>query len=132
MSPARPESAGRAPDAPRRGRLVLDVSSLARWAGPPAGIVRIEQELLNAARADRPDIILAVFDPARGHYRSIREAWRKVILSGDGAVVLSDGPALARRGWRAWVPRPGEVMIALDGWRLTTRVAWLAGLIDRV
>ena len=112
-------------------RLVFDVSSLARWAGPPGGIARVEQELLTAALADRPDILPAVFDPDSGRYRRIRDEWRDIILGGEGAVVLSDGPALARRGWRALVPRPGDVLFALERWRLTTRRPGLARAIDR-
>ncbi len=112
-------------------RLVFDVSSLARWAGPPGGIVRVERELLEAARLDRPDIIPAVFDPSREMYRLLQPAWRDLVLGSDGAVVLSDGPALARRGWRAAVPRPGDVFHTLERWRLSTHRPWWASTIDR-
>jgi glycosyltransferase involved in cell wall biosynthesis len=110
-------------------RLIFDVSSLARWSGPPSGIVRVEQELL---RAWGSTVVPAVFDPDLGRYRTIAPAWRDRLLGDAAALVLSDGPALAPRGWRAWVPRPGHVVQALEGLRLTTRHAWIADACDRI
>ena len=110
-------------------RLVFDVSSLARWAGPPGGIVRVEQELL---RAWGDTVLPAVFDPDLGRYRGIRAEWRAPLFDNRAALVLSDGPALQRRGWRRLWPRPGDVVVALERVRLTTPHAPLAALSDRL
>lgn len=110
-------------------RLVFDVSSLARWAGPPGGIVRVEQELL---RAWGDTVVPAVFDPDRGVYRQIRRDWLKPLTDDRAALVLSDGPALRARGWRRFVPRPGHVALALEQVRLTTQSAPVARVADRL
>ena len=66
-------------------RLVFDVSSLARWAGPPGGIVRVEQELL---RAWGDTVLPAVFDPDLGSDRGIRSEWRTPLFDNRAALVL--------------------------------------------
>lgn len=110
-------------------RLVFDVSSLARWAGPPGGIVRVEQELL---RAWGTSVVPAVFDPDRGCYRRITPKWLDPLVHDRAALVLSDGPALRPRGWRRVVPRPGHVVMALERTRLTTRSSLVAAASDRL
>lgn len=114
------------------GRLVFDVSSLARWVGVPGGIVRVEHELLKAFRSQQPDIVPAVFDPVLGCYRTIRDEWRDVILGESGAVRLSDGPAIPGQEWQRWLRHPGNALIALNAWRVGASNRWLATAIDRV
>ena len=55
-------------------RLLLDVSSLVRWLGPPTGMIRVEAELASAAQ-DRSGITPVVFDKEVGHYRRLQPAW---------------------------------------------------------
>ena len=111
-------------------RLLLDVSSTARWAGPPGGIIRLEQQLIAAARASRPDIVLGVFDPVCGQYRAVTPAWQETVFGDHGALVLADAPADPRR--RGRLPRRGDLLFALEALRLTTPRPWLASAIDRL
>jgi glycosyltransferase involved in cell wall biosynthesis len=107
-------------------RTILDVSSLARWAGPPDGILRVEHALAAHAMAQRPDIQLAVFDPLTAEFRSLAPAFAGAIVSWDGAIDAAsfDDPRRqgALHGWRR--PRHALLM-ALEGWRLRTGPAWL-------
>ena len=112
------------------GRLILDISSLARWSGTPAGIARVEHALA-AAAVQRPGTVPAYFDPASGRFRALTPAWRDVVLGWSGVI---EGPlrSAPRRGWRAWVPSREPTVARLERWRLTLRSRFLAGLLDRV
>src|SRR5690242_595578 len=77
-------------------RLLLDVSSLVRWLGPPTGMIRVEQELANVARG-QPGITPVVFDKAVGGYRGLRPQWAELIL---GPSATLDPGVAPRRGWR--------------------------------
>lgn len=81
-------------------RLLLDVSSLVRWLGPPTGMIRVEQELALAARR-RPDIVAVVYDGAVGAYRGLQPHWAELLL---GPTAALDAGVPPRRGWRRLVP----------------------------
>ena len=66
-------------------RLVLDVSSLARWTGPPVGIARVEHALARAART-RPNTDLAFWDKRSAQFRRLRPEWAETILGWQGAI----------------------------------------------
>ena len=112
------------------GRLILDISSLARWSGTPAGIARVEHALA-AAAVRRPSTVLAYFDPASGRFRALNPAWRDVVLGWSGVIEAPLWSA-PRRGWRAWVPSREPAVARLERWRLTLRSRLLAGLLDRI
>ena len=87
-------------------RLLLDVSSLARWTGPPVGIARVEHALVQAARK-RPDTALCFWDKHERRFRSLRPQWADLALSWHGAI---DVPApnqslLSRHRWFAALER---------------------------
>ncbi len=67
-------------------RLILDVSSIARWAGSAVGILRVEQALAQYARTHRPDVVLALFDPLARAYRRISEDWSDALIGWDTAI----------------------------------------------
>ena len=53
------------------GRLIYDISSVARWTGAPVGIIRTQRELAIWARRERPDVKLldslgTLFEPGFG------------------------------------------------------------------
>src|SRR5271170_5486825 len=81
---ARPEDRDTAPDGDRR--TILDVSSLARWVGPPVGILRVEQALAAYARAQRPDIVLSIYDTVAQSFREVTAVWAGSIVGWDGAI----------------------------------------------
>jgi glycosyltransferase involved in cell wall biosynthesis len=91
-------------------RLLLDISSLARWTGPPVGITRVEHALASAARR-RPGTELIFWDKHKKAFRHLNPAWTDSIL-----------------GWQAAidVPEPGQsplsrhrLFAALEKTRLT-------------
>ncbi|WP_137179320.1 glycosyltransferase family 1 protein [Roseomonas sp. AR75] len=67
-------------------RIVLDVSSILRWTGPPVGILRVEQELARHGLAAEPDVVPAFFDPRRGVFRALNPAWRDRLLGAEAAI----------------------------------------------
>lgn len=69
--------------------LLLDVSSLARWTGPPVGIARVEHALATAARA-RPDTDLVFWHKPTGQFRRLNPAWAETVLGWTGAIDLQD------------------------------------------
>jgi glycosyltransferase involved in cell wall biosynthesis len=67
-------------------RLILDISTIARWTGPPVGIVRVEFELARHAMRRRQDVQLTFYDPLSGALRALRPDWRELVLSLDGCI----------------------------------------------
>lgn len=67
-------------------RLILDVSTIARWAGSPTGITRVEQALARYARDHRPDIVLALFDSQALAFRRISDGWADRLIGWDAAL----------------------------------------------
>ena len=101
-------------------RLILDVSSAVRWIGPPVGIARVAQELTRYVRAQRPDIILAFYDPPTG-FHALRSQWVDILLDPRGTIdpvrLARRSPGQALRWWHA--PRY-PIMEALERCRLVT------------
>jgi glycosyltransferase involved in cell wall biosynthesis len=117
------------------GRLILDISTIARWSGPPVGIVRVEHELAMHALRRRADIELSFYDPAAGAMRLLNPAWRETLL-GMGAAIETTWLDVRRHrpAWRnALSPRYAAVM-ALERQRIAgaPAVARLAGAVQAV
>ena len=106
-------------------RVVLDVSTLTRWAGPPVGIARVEHALARAAR--RGAALLVVEDRATGEWCGLAPRWAETVLGWSGLIDRHQPPGLPR----ALLSRQGIVM-ALERLRLTTPgLARLAGGLQR-
>ncbi|HEY8267579.1 MAG TPA: glycosyltransferase family 1 protein [Xanthobacteraceae bacterium] len=69
-------------------RLIIDLSSLARWYGPAVGISRVERIFATWARAHRPHTVFAFYDPLTREFRQIRRQWIDPVLAGDVVVDL--------------------------------------------
>lgn len=67
-------------------RLILDISTIARWVGPPVGIVRVESELAQYAARCRPDVQLTFYDPVTETLRALQPEWQDLIVGMDGAI----------------------------------------------
>jgi glycosyltransferase involved in cell wall biosynthesis len=67
-------------------RLILDISTIARWTGPPVGIVRVEFELAQHAMRRRHDVQLTFYDPLSGGLRALRPEWQELVLGLDGCI----------------------------------------------
>jgi glycosyltransferase involved in cell wall biosynthesis len=67
-------------------RLILDISTIARWTGPPVGIVRVEFELTRHVMRHRPDVQLTFYDPMTASLRALEPAWQELVLGLDGVI----------------------------------------------
>jgi glycosyltransferase involved in cell wall biosynthesis len=101
-------------------RIIIDVTSLARWAGPPVGIVRVVHALSAAGAGDRA-LTLAVYDSTRQQFRLLNPRWAEVVLGWAGLIDRHIPGAFPRN----LVSRHGLVM-ALERLRLTTRASFVA------
>jgi glycosyltransferase involved in cell wall biosynthesis len=81
-------------------RLLLDVSSLARWTGPPVGIARVEHALAQGAM-QRADTTLCFWDKRERAFRSLRPEWAATVLGWYGAVDI---------------PAPGQSLLSRHRW----------------
>jgi len=117
------------------GRLLLDVSTLARWVGPPTGMIRVESELRVAARRLGIDAEAVFFDPSIQAFRSLNGALAERLLGWHGAVdTYGLDYTLARSGWRRLVPSRLAMVRYLERRRLTTATPlgiWFAGALQR-
>ncbi len=103
---------------PDAGRLIFDVSSLARWTGPSVGIVRVERQLALWACENLHNIEFAVFDPVAQVYRAVNGRWRDAVLNGSAIINFWNLPdAVSQKCRRSdWIPAPIKpaVMSALQ------------------
>jgi glycosyltransferase involved in cell wall biosynthesis len=67
-------------------RLILDISTIARWTGPPVGIVRVEFELAQHAMRRGHGVQLTFYDPVTASLRALEPAWQKLVLGLDGVI----------------------------------------------
>lgn len=107
------------------GKIVLDVTSLVLWAGPPVGIVRVVHALATAIRNTTPERLVA-YDAAAGVYRVLSPRWMDSVLGWSGLV----NRHIPQRFPRNLASRAGMVN-ALERVRLTTRLAPIADRLQR-
>ena len=105
-------------------RIVLDVTSLVRWVGPPVGIIRVVHALAMASQAAQPGQLVA-YDATRGAYYELNPYWMDTLLGWSGLVDRHIRQAAHRRP----ISRSSLVMV-LERIRLTTDSRWLAGIAD--
>jgi glycosyltransferase involved in cell wall biosynthesis len=107
-------------------RIILDISSIARWRGPAVGILRVEQALARYALAHRPDVVLSFYDKQRASFRAVNPRWAAHLVSWLGAVGR-------RRGWLAsMLPSPYWIVGVLEPWRLASGDGAIARGIERL
>lgn len=70
----------------RNPRLVIDLSSAARWTGPPVGIARAERELAGWMLDNVPGATFVFFDPIRKAFRVLKPDWIGKVLRGRAIV----------------------------------------------
>ncbi len=114
-------------------RLILDVSTIARWAGSPTGITRVEQAVAYYARAHRPDIVLALFDPLALAFRRMSESWADALIGWDAAIdAVSFDDRRHRTLLRRWRYPRYPLLMAFERRRIQTRSRFLRHVIERV
>ena len=93
-------------------RILFDVSTLARWAGPPVGIIRVEHELARWAAEHTKHVVLVFFDLRSGVYREVNKKWLLPLINRTVSVnpwVLPNAKQRGRRSDRI----PGAIKPAL-------------------
>jgi glycosyltransferase involved in cell wall biosynthesis len=111
------------------GRVVVNVSSTARWTGPPVGLVRVEHELAMRARSWRSNSAVGIWDKSSAQFRELTPRWAPVVLSWRGAIDPYD-PAFERHGFRRLLPSRQPIVTALERVRLTTGSRAVASAAD--
>lgn len=124
-------------------RIILDVSSLMRWSGPPVGIVRVERQFTSWALANLPNVVLAYFDAKRMAYCELRSLIQEFV-NGDIALDAVSFPDPGRRRKTdlvpgplqplvLWIGRPRYMLLArLEAVRLHAKAHWRRRLAERV
>ncbi len=69
-----------------RARVMFDVSTLSRWAGPDIGIIRVERELARWALQHVKNAVFVFFDPKAGAYREVKREWIAPIIEGTASI----------------------------------------------
>ena len=82
-------------------RILLDVSTLLRWAGPPAGIVRVEYELAHWAKKHTDHVVFAFFDPESRSYRELNKKWITPLIEGTVSINPWISPSIMGRRRRS-------------------------------
>jgi glycosyltransferase involved in cell wall biosynthesis len=80
-------------------RIFFDITTSMRWAGPPVGIVRVEQQLGLWALQNLSNVKFVFFDPSQMAYRELKFGTIQAFLAGHAtlqALGLPD-PTQARR-----------------------------------
>ena len=109
-------------------RVVFDISMLSRWAGPPAGIVRVERELARWARSHLRELVFVFLDPYTRSYRELNPRWIDEVLAGNVWIDPRLPPGGSRGRRRDRIPafiRPAAM------WILQSRKNALV-LLDRI
>jgi glycosyltransferase involved in cell wall biosynthesis len=104
-----------------------------RWVGPAVGIIRAQHALAAYARANRPDILLAVYDLQSESFVEIAAPWADSILGWDGALDMVTFDH--RRFWprlRQWRSPRYPLIMALERQRLSSRSPGIRRIIDEV
>ncbi len=113
-------------------RLILDISSIARWLGPPVGIMRTEHSLARHAVMHRPDVTLSFFDKAISSFRQINPIWRERLIGWDHAIdLVTLDVRRDRKGLARLRPSRYPATMALERWRLTSTRPAIRYLLDR-
>jgi glycosyltransferase involved in cell wall biosynthesis len=102
--------------------LLFDISSLARWTGPPVGMIRVQLELL---RHLPKDAVPVFFDPADDSLRRLVPSWDALVLGETGCIDLGDRTSCGV------IPSRYAMFLALERHRLTSgtwRAKWAGRL----
>lgn len=104
------------------GRLIFDISSVARWTGAPVGIIRAQRELAVWARRERPGAVFAIFDSTLMRYRRVADGHVDAFIAGEASLnawAMPD-PTGARERRSRRVPAP--LYAALQARRTSLRL----------
>ena len=90
-------------------RIVFDLTTSARWDGPPVGIVNVQRQLArHAPRVEASDVEYVIYDLSRRGFRRLRSEVVEAILDGEIVVRFPGATArtaLARSDRLRWIVR---------------------------
>lgn len=126
-------------------RLIIDLSSTARWTGPPVGIFRAEREIAGWMLHNAPGATSVFFDPANKVFRTFRPEWAARMLQGRAIIdawgMPNPSPFYRSRRdripsrvkpWTDWVLQFRRSLLrAFERQRLTTRSERAGNILDR-
>lgn len=123
-------------------QIFFDLTSTARWAGPPVGIIRVERELARWTQRNASHVKFVFFDPIDGCFRVIRPEFVRPLLF-DESVALWDVPRAGKprlKRFSEWFMRilriRRQLLISLERLRRRAKVeamkARVAGLQERL
>ncbi len=117
-------------------RIILDISSIARWLGPPVGIMRTEHALARHALSKRPDILFSFYDKPTSSFLAIDPAWIERLIGWDHALdMVTLDVRRNLRGLARLRPSRYPPTMALERRRLTSgrpAIRWLIDLRQRL
>jgi glycosyltransferase involved in cell wall biosynthesis len=115
---------------------------VARWTGPPTGIVRVQRELAAWARDHTPGVVFVFFDPTTMVFRRLTPKMADAFISGLPTLDTWGLPeATGLRARRSdWLPKPLYAAIQLrrtalrrlERLRLETQRPGVARFVDRL
>ncbi|WP_434722318.1 glycosyltransferase family 4 protein [Mesorhizobium sp. RIZ17] len=98
-------------------RLVVDLTSMVRWLGPPVGLVRVQRHYAAAAAAFKAsEVAFTVFDPFERVLRQVSPGMAAEIIAGDISCDMSFYPDPARikmRFYDRWPSRARQLLMAI-------------------
>jgi glycosyltransferase involved in cell wall biosynthesis len=112
--------------------LALDVTLLVHWRGPPTGIARVENELLDCALSSDLNVAPVYFDKQIGAFRHLSIDW--LIQARHRNAVLDTGIEERQSGIRRFLPSRLSLFKKLESRRLRATgrgVRWVLDLIQR-
>ena len=129
----------------RLPRIIIDISSLARWQGPPAGISRCQNIYAEFARRNLPQAIFTIYDPRRRQFRVLSERWAGAVLDGTARLDMSMMPDASGLRSRTIdrIPEPlrepfwwvsqlrRKSLFQLEQWRLGTASPGMRSFLER-
>ncbi len=127
-------------------RLIIDLSSTARWTGPPVGIFRAEREIAGWMLENVPGAASVFFDPIKKVFRTFLPEWTGKMLQGRAIIdawgMPNPSPFYRSRRdripssikpWADWVLQSRRSLLrAIERRRLTTRSERAKDIIDRL
>ncbi len=113
------------------GRIVLDISSIARWLGPPVGIMRTEHALARHGLSKRADILFSFFDKPTSSFLAFDPAWIERLIGWNYALDLVTLDVRRNlRGVARLRPSRYPLSMALERWRLASERPAMRCVID--
>ncbi|CDX39616.1 putative glycosyltransferase WbpX [Mesorhizobium sp. SOD10] len=98
-------------------RLVVDLTSMARWLGPPVGLVRVQRHYSAAAATfEASEVAFTVFDPTERVLRQVSPQMAAEIIAGDISCDMSFYPDPARiktRFYDRWPNWARQLLMAI-------------------